>query len=284
MRAAASTTRSAGSASRRTHDAAVTSTAATRVPTAPIIRASVAAGTATRLAGTDVSGTWPNVTSSTGAVATCAPIDTATSDATGRGRRRSRVATRGARTRIPAVADADRASPSDPASAGSTARSTRTATDSACTAWRPVPRASAISTAPAIVAARSTDGAARVSTTNHAMVSAARSRRPRAPTPRPRHTSQTPPATSATFVPDTATRCVRPTSRMRSCVARSSRRVSPITRPTARPARSPSRPCAAACRTRVRTCSVLARSRPGPARTSIAPIGSIDATTCWRRR
>lgn len=174
---------------------------------------------------------------------------------------------------------AESSRPSDPAIAGSAATSTSTATDREWTAWVPTPRDAATSTAPAITAARSTAGSARVTTTNHATVSATSTRWPRAPTPASPDNSATPATTTATFEPETATRWVRPTSAMRSWAPADSRRVSPVTSPTARPARSPPSPRRAPDRTRSRTYSVEASRRPGGATTLGGATGSTRATT-----
>lgn len=282
-RVAARTTCSGTSAQAMTTPPAPALTTPTTAPSITTVEATAAAGTATRFAGTEASGTAPKASRRTGATATCAPIVTPASWASPRGHRCSRRATSGATTSTPAVAVAESSRPIDPARAGSIATRTSTAAASAWVDWVATPRARATSTAPAMTPARSTDGSARVSSTNHANPTTSSTRWPRAPSRRATARASSPPRTIATLEPDTATRWVRPTPRMASSAPGESRRVSPVTSPTARPARSPSRPRRAAARTRPRTCSVLASSVPGGARTCTVPVGSTRATTCCRR-
>ena len=259
-----------------------TCSTATTEPTETTTEAAAAAGTATRLAGIDPSGTSPNVANRMGATASCAPSVVASTTANGRGRRVNRRCTSGATTRTPAVAAADRSSPTDMASSGSIVISVRTATPSAWTDDVGVPRARATSTAAAMTAARETEGSARVSKTNQPMANATTHRWPRAPSPMAPANSSAPAATTATFDPLTATRWVSPAACMRSSVSSSSRLVSPVTSPTARPAVRSASPADAATRTRCRTRSVDRPMIPGP------PAGShvvgVRATTAWRRR
>jgi hypothetical protein len=93
-----------------------------------------------------------------GAVATPAAALTATASASRRGTRRARslLAHPGATTTIAAVAVTDRAKPASAASGGSASSSTITAAQSAGTADRTRPPASAINATPPITAARST--------------------------------------------------------------------------------------------------------------------------------
>ncbi len=129
--ATASTPRAGQPASAKTHVPASRWTAATTAATKPIDAASAATGTASRLAGTEASGTVPKVVSNSGTTAICAPSVTASRSATRPGIRRRRRRTRGATTRTPAVAVADSSSPSEPASRGSSSTNSTAAPASA---------------------------------------------------------------------------------------------------------------------------------------------------------
>ena len=206
--------RSGGSASRTSCAPATDESCATAAAVPASTEATAADGTATRLAGTDDSGTAPWVASSTGATATCAPIVTAAASRSRPGTYRSRRLTSGAITRTPAVATADNTSPSDAARNGSSRIRRRTVAANDRTGSARTPRLAAIRTTAAITEARMTLGSKRVSTANHATAVAISRRRPRAPTPKMDATSTVPAATTATFEPLTATRCVRPVSRI----------------------------------------------------------------------
>ena len=106
-------------------------------------------------------------------------------------------------------------------------------------------------------------------------------RRSRGPARVAAATSRTPPATIATFDPDTAVRCVSPVACMASRSACGSSRVSPVTNPTRSPPVRSSRCRVAAVRTVARTASE-ARATPPACRRTSHEDGSRTADRCWR--
>jgi hypothetical protein len=234
--AAASTIRAGQPAAAKTHAPASSDTSETSAPANPSVAATAPAGTATRLAGTDDRPTSPKVVSSNGTTASCAPTVIDSSSASRRGKRRgSRCRTTGARTSTPAVAVADSSSPSDPASRGSTSTSSSTATATACRGSRTTPRIVVPSSSRAIVPARSTLGSKRVTKANQGTTLPTAAQRPHAGARRIEAAASTPPITIATWLPETAVRCVSPVARIASRSASGSSRVSPMTKPTSRP-------------------------------------------------
>ena len=267
--AAHSTIRRGRLATTRNGPAAVGVHVATRPPSPTSAVATAAAGTATRLAGTDPNGTSSNARSRSGTTASCAATVTAANAATPggtHGRRNRTCAVSGSdHARIPAVAPTDSNRPNDVARSGSASTSTATATPRTCHGRATTPRNSATPTSRAIATARRTDGSARVRTRNHASDSATTSARTRRHSRRRAATTTTAPTTTATFDPDTATRWVRPEAVMSRRVSSGRSDVSPVTSPTARPARGGDNQAAAAVRSDVRTCVVVRQTGPGSA-------------------
>ena len=280
--AAHNTTDSAGAARSATPAPAVIDACANSAAIRPTVCATPAAGTATRLAGTEVSGRPSSQPSSTGAAPAWAPRVTAAARRSGRGPGR-RSASHGAATSTPAVASKLSAKPTCPASIGSANSSSSTAIASTWRGSRPLPSIPAPSTRPAMAPARSTDGCQRTSKAYQTTAAIAICRRPRAPTPRRALNPSTPASISATWRPETTTRWVRLAAANWS--ARSGERpcVSPIVRPASNAARSVSRWRANARRVRSRTVLVAASNRPGGPASSIR-WGSTATAACSRRR
>ena len=167
-----------------------------------------AAGTASRLAGSDASGMPPNTGSSTGATPAWAASVTASGVGT------PRTSSGRDRTAMPAHAETDNRNPTDPASSGSTstsaaAASERTRIDDAGRPSVAAPRAR-----PAIATARSTDGSHLVRTPKVTSTATPVTNRPRSDNRRNSGAAMA--STKATFWPDTASRCVRPAARKSS--------------------------------------------------------------------
>jgi hypothetical protein len=206
------------------------------LPTKANTAASAAAGTASRLAGTDAKVSSPKLASSTGTTASWAPIVIAASSAARRGSHDGRCArTRGAATSTPAVAVADSNSPREPASSGSTRTSRSTAPASACRGSRGTPRTDVASNSNVIVPARCTLGSNRVTNANQGTTSPTATHRTRVPTRATARSPSTPPTTIATLLPDTAVRCDNPVTCIASRSAAGNSRVSPVTNPTRSP-------------------------------------------------
>lgn len=266
--AAHSTTATAGRVATKIGTAAPGWTAATAAPTMATALAAAAAGTASMLAGIEASGTSPTVHSSSGATASWAPTVTASRSPMRPGGHVSRRRTSGARTSTPAVAPAESSIPREPAIPGSSSTSVSTATASACRGSPTTPRTPDSSTTAAMAEARRTLGSQRVSTANQTRPVASTTRRARGPARHAAVTTSSPAATSATFEPLTATRWVRPVSRMASSTSCGSSDVSPVTSPDASPAWAGGNARSAALRTRRRTVSVRANGALGGARCS----------------
>ena len=192
-----------------------------------------ATGTASRLARVPTSGSRPNTSRLGSATPSWAPSVTPSGTASGP-RACSRRASGGPRTVTPAVAPTDNQKPTERTSSGSTSSRPITATASRRGGSRSRPRANPTALNPAIAPARSTDGSARVSTTNQPISASVAANR----TPVRARRSNGPAAanTNATFWPDTAVRCDRPLRRKRSIMSGGWSRSSPMIRPRARAA------------------------------------------------
>lgn len=247
------------------------------------MEATAAAGTATRLAGTDPSGTSSNTRSRIGATPTCAATVTATSRASHTGSRCSRARSHGASPMIPAVAPTDSSSPTLVARNGSTRTSSVTARPSTCHGCGGTPRTSAPSSRTTMPVARSTDGSARVRRTNHASPTSTTTRRTRRDPPTPRTANASAATTIATFDPETATRWVSPAWRSRVTTSTGRPSVSPVTSPEASPAVSSGSHRRVAVRSRCRTKLVDRHHQPGVA-TTVASSMVMRATRCRPRR
>lgn len=248
-------------------------------PPSARVDATAAAGTASTLAGIETKGTPSVASSSTGATATWAPTEVATSIANDGGSLTRRRATSGATTSNPAVAETDSNRPSDRARNGSTRMRSSVAPASAWIGSERNPRACADSTRPAITDARNTLGSSRVSKANQASTPKSSRRRAGPRIPSARASTSAPASTIATLEPLTAVRWDSPVASIASWLASGSIETSPVTRPTASPAVSSPSADDASHRTRPRTHSVVASAQPGPLRTSTA-TGSMRTATC----
>jgi len=217
------------------------------------------AGAAIKLASKATRLICPDSITTTGSVASCAVADSATASAsamrhhTGPGIRpaiRSRQP--GASTSIPAVASTDSAKPYERASHGSIRSSTRTVPARAASPARRRPVTSTASRITAIMAARSTLGCGRASTTNPTTATNPMTPAARRDRPRPRTTPITTPATIARLAPDTAVRWLSPERRKSSTRSSGIRVVSPTARAGTSPRAAGSRP-ATACRRSARS-------------------------------
>ncbi len=189
---------------------------ATRQAGNPYSITSPATGTATRLATVPTADNRPNTTRLGSATPIWAPTVIATGRASGP-RRASRGSSNGPIAVTPNVAPTDSQKPTDQVSSGSSRTRAMTASASSRTGWRWRPSRKAVALKPAIVAARRTDGSARVSTTNQPINVNVASHRG---TGRARRSSGPAAAiTNATFWPETAVKCARPLARNRSIIS-----------------------------------------------------------------
>jgi hypothetical protein len=271
-------------ASQATPRASGGETGATAAAVKPASVAGATAGAAATLAGTATTLTVPNAAASSGAHAACAASGVATASASQPGRRRwRRTRHGGARRSRPAVAQVDSAKPSDVASAGSsrTRNSTAPARKRRAARSRPV-TVPASPNAP-MVAARSTDGDGRASSTKNASPRPPSTAAVRGPTPQRRATRRTAASRMATFWPDTATRWVRPVRRKSSRTAGSRRVVSPTTRPGSRP-RASGGSTSDASRRPARRWPAIRLGSGAAARRTGSPNGSNDGPDSDERR
>ena len=275
-------TASGGAARAATQPAAAGARGARSVAAMPMVVATAAAGTATRLAGIAPSTPPPrSVSSRTGRTPACAPIVAPRSSRRRRGPG-SRSATAGPSSSTPAVAPTDRTNPVWAASSGSTSSATRTAEARSCRGSASRPIAPARSRSPAMAAARSTLGSARTSTTNQASATVATRRRPTRPSPTAEVASATPVRTTATLEPDTATRCERPACWKASVSSSGWPVTSPVTSPVSRLAEPRSRRSWAAARARSRR-TVVARTHAGGGARVVTVEASSATWTPWAR-
>ncbi|HKE77615.1 MAG TPA: hypothetical protein VKB57_28600, partial [Acidimicrobiales bacterium] len=160
-----------------------------------------ATGTARTLAGSDATGTEPNVATRIGATAVWAASVTASGVASQRGPGTS-GAMWWAPTTMPAVPATDSWKPTEVTSSGSTSSMPATPSASVRSAVAGRPRAAAIAVTDAIAVARRTDGSARVSRANPTRT--ARVTTSRGPKRRRVSTGVTMSRANATFSPLTA--------------------------------------------------------------------------------
>ena len=166
---------------------------------------------------------------------------------------------------MPAVAPTERSRPTLVARYGSSSTRTVTANPSTCQGCRDDPPNPAARNSATIAAARSTEGSARVSTTNHPTPATTATRRSRLEPPTPTTTSAIAVTTIATFDPDTATRWVSPASCSRASTSAGRSEVSPS------PGRWRARPCPPAA-----TASSLPAVAAGRARWSATTPRVVD--------
>ena len=213
----------------------------------------------------------------TGPQATCAAAGIATAAAAQSGSQRPRTLVHvGASSSRPAVARTDSAKPGAAASPGSSSTSSSTAADSDGSAARRLPDTSAASPTSPMTAARRTLGDGRARTTKAASASEDTSGPPTSPSPSARLSSRAAPSTTATLVPETATRCVSPVTRnsSRSCGAR--RLTSPTTSPGSKP-RSAAGSGSTAARRPARRLPATRWTAEGPPRTVGGPRAARTA-------
>ena len=255
----------------------------TSAASTPSTVAGATAGTASRFASTAIGFTCPLSPATSGAVSRNAAAGTASASASNRGTRRLRSAAThvGASSTSAAVATTDSANPGSTASAGSTSSSTSTAVFSAGIADRPRPKPSAMSTTPAMTAARTTLGDGRASTTNPTTLTPLSTAASRGSARILRRSQSTAPLRIARFAPDTASRWVRPAARKSASTSAVRALVSPTARPGNKPADAGGNAAVAACRSPSRsppaaTChhGGAATSRGGPRTRRTATVRS----------
>ena len=247
-------------------------------PVRPHIITGPAAGAATTLAGSDATGTDPNVATSSGITATWAPAVVATASRSGWGPG-SEAAMGGASTRMPAVAHTESWKASTPSTNGSINSTAATAQARVRRPCRGRPRAALTTAAAAMATARITEGSKRVITAN-------------TPSTAPRATSLVPgrsraasgaarASTKATFWPDTTSTCPNPAARKSSASRGDWPRSSPNTIPVnSDRSSSPSPDAPEASRRRIR----LARPGRGAAGARSCTAATVISPTMWRLR
>jgi hypothetical protein len=237
------------------------------------------AGTASRFAGRDATGSPPATGSSNGDTASWAAAVTESGSASHRGPG-MRAARGRANEMMPSDAATDSWNPSVRASVGSTTSRTVTATPSTVRLWASQPKVTAQAPSPAMVAARRTDGSSRVATAKNATTPSVATSRP--PKRILRSTGPASTSTNATLEPDTASTWVSPEPANASSVSSSCPRRSPSTSPRYNPPSDSS--IARAPSARVRRSPFAAWLTTPPARHPRTPRTSRRPTMPWRRR
>ena len=187
-----------------------------------------ARGAAATLAGRAASGIAPNVGTSTGATASCAPAVMPSASRTQRGPGR-RATIGGASRSTPRHAVTLRRNPTDRVRSGSTTSSAATAS----ARWRRPPDGRpdvvAQSATAATAAARTTEGSKRVR--NAKPVTSATATTKRGQIPRRRRTGPATARMKTRFCPETASKCVSPDARKSAASSAGWSRSSPSVRP-----------------------------------------------------
>lgn len=173
-------------------------------------------GTASRFAGSDPSGTDPNVATSRGATASSAAAVTASGAVNERGPGSTRASRWAPRTMPPEPAT-DSWKPSDVTSNGSTSNAPAVPSARVRSVDVGRPRTVPVAATAAIAVARTTDGSQRVSSANPASTASVAAQR--TPNRSRVSTGAATTSTNATFCPDTARMWVRPAARNASVMS-----------------------------------------------------------------
>jgi len=242
-------------------------TALSASPAIPHTRAAEINGPATTFASGDTSDSIPNVLTVSGMVAAVAVRVSATADTTLRNRPAvaplSQASANRVNTTSPATAATESWKPRSNAAAGEASSTPRAATHSVDPPSTRRPASDAKDAATAITHARTAEGCTPEKTTYAPTTIATVMRRPVRPIPSAVARNPTTVATTTRWLPETATRCVRPVVRKSvSASVPASRRLSPSSTPASRAPPSP--------RSADRRCTAQRRIGPITPRTLLA--------------